>query len=481
MSDTPGTETDLAADAPEAGDVIARDVRELRSAFTSGATRDIEARLRVLTQLQRGIEAESEALTRALAADLGKHAAEAAITEIGAVLSEIAHVKKHLAGWLAPRRFGIGAMLMPGRGTLVREPLGLALIISPWNYPVNLALSPLVGAIAGGNTAIVKPSEVAGATSRAIAHLLRTHVSADWVRVIEGGVEETTALLAERFDIIFYTGNSAVARIVAAAAAKHLTPTVLELGGKSPVFVDQGMDIPQVAKRLAWGKFTNAGQTCVAPDYVLATAPVIKELQRAIPREVAAMYGAHPKESPAYGRIINEKHVERIASLIDPEKVVSGGEVDEAARYIAPTLMSGVSLDDPVMQEEIFGPVLPLVEVSGPDEAIDIITAREKPLTLYVFTDDPDVEQAFVDKTSSGSVALGLTLAHLGSPHMPFGGVGESGMGAYHGRASVEVFTHLKPVVKKPLRPDTLQVVYPPYGKVTGLLTRVLGVGRGPC
>lgn len=448
-------------------------VNAARDFFESGRTRDIQGRRDELARLREGIREHTEELCAALEADLGKQRHESMLTEISVVLAEIDHVSRHLDTWLRPGQFSIGATLLPGSGTLVREPLGAVLVIAPWNYPVSLALSPLIGAIAGGNAAVLKPSEVAPHTSEFLATLIREHVTPGWVQVVEGGVDQNTALLEQRWDLIFFTGSTAVGRIVAEAAARHLTPTILELGGKSPVFVDEGMDLNAVARRIAWGKFANAGQTCVAPDYVLATAPVLHTLEKALMRQVARMYGRDPQKSPGFGRMITESHARRVAALIDPAKVVCGGESDPRARYIAPTILRGVTANDACMQEEIFGPVLPLVEVSGVDEAIAFINEGEKPLTLYVFSERPEVEQAFVERTSSGSVALGLTLAHVGCVEMPFGGVGESGMGAYHGRASVEAFTHLKPVVKKPLKPDTLRLVYPPYGPVATLAHKI--------
>jgi aldehyde dehydrogenase (NAD+) len=305
---------------------------------------------------------------------------------------------------------------------------------------------------------------------------VRTHLDPDWVRAVEGGVEETTLLLEQRFDLIFYTGNSAVGRIVARAAAEHLTPTVLELGGKSPVFVDSSVDLAVAARRIVWGKFANTGQTCVAPDYLLAEPATIERLLPHLRGAVHELYGSAPRRSTDYGRMINARHFDRVLALIDDDKAVLGGTAgaDRADRYLPPTIMTGVGWDDPVMGEEIFGPVLPILAVAGPDEAIARIREREKPLTAYVFSDRPEVEERFADETSSGSLGLGFTLAHVGSQTMPFGGVGESGMGTYHGKASFEAFTHAKPVVRKPNRPDTLALVTPPYtGWKRGLLRRL--------
>lgn len=477
--------------APEISDPAADDaatlhartgaqVAALRHSFATGTTIPVDARLAQLAALQSGLRAERESLLRALAADLGKSRTESAITEIGAVLQELTHVRKNLRRWLAPERFSPGAMLAPVTGHMLREPLGTVLIIAPWNYPVNLTLSPLIGAIAGGNTVVVKPSEVAPATSSAIAQLIRTHLDPSWVQVVEGAVPETAALLEQRFDLIFYTGNGSVGRVIARAAAEHLTPTVLELGGKSPVFVDEDVDLAATARRIVWGKFTNTGQTCVAPDYLMATETTATRLLPHLTRAIGDLYGKDPRRSRDYGRVITRRHFDRIAALIDEELVVHGGlaHADREQKYLPPTIMAPVPFEHRVMGEEIFGPVLPLLTVDGPDEAIRRIRERDKPLTAYVFTGSRAVEQRFAAETSSGSLAVGMTLAHVGSVTMPFGGVGESGMGAYHGRASLEAFTHAKPVVRKPLRPDTLRIIHPPFG---ALRRRVLPRLLGPC
>ena len=352
--------------------------------------------------------------------------------------------------------------VLPGKAQIVREPLGVVLVIAPWNYPVLLTLTPLVGALAAGNAVVVKPSEVAPATSAVLAGLLGRHLDAEAVHVVEGAVPETTALLAERFDHIFYTGNGAVGRIVLEAAARHLTPVTLELGGKSPTFVDDGVDLEATAQRIVWGKFTNAGQTCVAPDYVLATRHTLDALKPLLVKAIRDSYGDDPSGSPDYGRIVNSRHLERLSGLIDPAQVVTGGDSNPSTRYLAPTVLDGVSFDDPVMADEIFGPVLPLVEVSGVDEAIEVINRRDKPLALYVFTSRPETRRRFVRDTSSGAVGVNIPLAHLAVPELPFGGVGMSGMGAYHGEFSVELFSHAKAVLRQPLRPDSTVVVRPP-------------------
>ena len=470
-ADRPETASDNALRAR-----ITDDVTALRDSFEAGTTRSIDARLAQLKALQQGLRAERGRLAKALAQDLGKSRLESAITELGVVSEEISQISKNLKRWLKPERFSLGAMLAPASAELRREPLGTTLIIAPWNYPVNLTLSPLIAAIAGGNTVLLKPSEVAPATSSAIAYLVAAHLDPDWVRVVEGAVEETTILLEQRFDLIFYTGNGHVGRIVARAAAEHLTPTVLELGGKSPVFVDDGVDLAVAARRIVWGKFTNAGQTCVAPDYLMATPRTIEHLVPHLRRASRAMYGNRPERARDYGRMVNRKHFDRVRALIDDDRAVLGGTAtaDRRNRYLPPTIMTDVDWDDPVMAEEIFGPVLPILAVSGPDEAIARIRERDKPLTAYVFTAKKKIEERFATETSSGSLAIGMTLAHIGTPALPFGGVGESGMGQYHGRAGLEAFTHAKPVARKPLTPDTLKLVYPPYrGAKNALLGRL--------
>jgi aldehyde dehydrogenase (NAD+) len=444
--------------SPDVSAVVAR----ARQAFDSGRTKPYawrEAQLKALRSLVVDHEGE---IARALESDLGKSAVESWLTETGLVVSEIDHTLKNLRRWLAPRRVSVPFRVQPGKAQIVREPLGVVLVIAPWNYPVLLTLTPLVGALAAGNAVVVKPSEVAPATSAVLAGLLGRHLDAEAVHVVEGAVPETTALLAERFDHIFYTGNGAVGRIVLEAAARHLTPVTLELGGKSPTFVDDGVDLEATAQRIVWGKFTNAGQTCVAPDYVLATRHTLDALKPLLVKAIRDSYGDDPSGSPDYGRIVSTRHLERLSGLIDPTQVVTGGDSNPSTRYLAPTVLDGVSFDDPVMADEIFGPVLPLVEVSGVDEAIDVINARDKPLALYVFTSRPETRRRFVRDTSSGAVGVNIPLAHLAVPELPFGGVGMSGMGAYHGEFSVELFSHAKAVLRQPLRPDSTVVVRPP-------------------
>ncbi|WP_329341842.1 aldehyde dehydrogenase family protein [Streptomyces sp. NBC_00663] len=450
--------TDLARPAT-ASDTVSR----LNAAFATGLTRPLAWRKSQLRALRRMLTEHEEVFAAALRADLGKSRTEAYTTEIGFLVNEIDHTLRHLDRWLRPRRVGVPLALAPARARTVREPLGTVLIISPWNYPLQLALAPLVGALAAGNCAVVKPSELAPATSAALAQWLPRVLNPEAVAVVEGGVAETTALLEQQFDHVFYTGNGTVGRIVMAAAARHLTPVTLELGGKSPVVVEPGTDPTAVARRIAWGKFMNAGQTCVAPDYVLAVGDTADGLEEALGAAIREMYGPDPATSEDYGRIVNERHFDRLAALPAGGRVVVGGAHDRSRLYFAPTVLADVDLDSPVMREEIFGPILPVVRVPDLTAAISFITAREKPLALYAFTASAASKRRLTAETSSGALAFGVPNAHLAVPGLPFGGVGESGLGRYHGTHSIDTFSHLKAVLDKPRLPDTLRLAYPPF------------------
>jgi aldehyde dehydrogenase (NAD+) len=430
-------------------DVVAR----LRATFRSGRTQPLEWRTSRLKQLRELLTNHGEDLAAALHEDLGKSSTEAHRTEIDFTIREIDHTLEHLDTWLRPESAPVPAHLGADATAWTRyDPLGVVLVIAPWNYPVQLLLTPLLGALAAGNTVVAKPSELAPATSAALAQLLPRYLDTDAVAVVEGGVPETTALLAERFDHIFYTGNGTVGRVVMRAAAEHLTPVTLELGGKSPAFVDRDADPAVVADRLVRGKFLNAGQTCVAPDYVLTDPATARALEPELARAVETLFGADPSTSPEYGRIVNERHFDRLGALLDSGRTVIGGTSDRAAKYIAPTVLADVDPASPVMREEIFGPVLPIVTVADLDEAIGFINDRDKPLALYAFTESDDTRHRLAAETSSGGLGFGLPLAHLTVSDLPFGGVGESGMGSYHGRYSIETFSHRKAVLEKPLR-----------------------------
>ena len=449
---------------PTAVDRIPGIVAGLRYAFDGGATRPAPWRREQLARLRALLVDRSPDFERALHDDLGKSGTEAQLTEIGFLVSEIDHALADLGKWMRPRRAAVPLAVQPATAKVVREPLGVVLVIAPWNYPLMLALSPVIGAIAAGNAVVVKPSELAPATSGLLARLLPDALDGRAIAVVEGGPDETAALLAERFDHIFYTGNGRVGRIIARAAAEHLTPVTLELGGKSPAYVDGTVPLAETAKRLAWGKYMNAGQTCVAPDYVLGTAEVLERLAPVLGDAIHELYGNASRENPDYGRIVNDAHFARLVSYLPDGEIVVGGGHDASTRFIEPTVLAGVARDSRVMRDEIFGPILPLVEVDDLDDALRFVNSRDKPLAAYVFSDDAAVRRRWEHETSSGALNFGAPVLHLIAPELPFGGIGESGMGAYHGERSFEAFSHEKPVLAKPLRPDTLAAtIMPPF------------------
>lgn len=424
---------------------------------------DLEMRRTQLERLKRMLTEHEETFSSALFRDLGKSSIEAYTTEIGFTVNEIDHTLGHLREWAKPRRTKLPLHLRPGSAQIHPEPLGTVLIIAPWNYPLQLVLAPLVAALAAGNTAVIKPSEISSATAVALAELVPQYLDPNVVHVVTGGVPETTALLAEPWDHIFYTGNGTVGRIVMRAAAEHLTPVTLELGGKSPAVVTAHADLGSTARRIAWGKWTNAGQTCVAPDYVLVDRTVVSPFLAELSKSITEFYGDDPRHSDDYGRLVSERHFDRVVGLLEGAgTIVHGGSHDRAERYVAPTVLTDVSPDAPIMQEEIFGPLLPVLTYDDLDEAIEFVTARDKPLAFYAFTDDGDEADRLVAETTAGGVTVNHTLLHLAVPDFPFGGVGPSGMGAYHGRHGFDLFSHLKPVLTRRSSPDP-KIAYPPY------------------
>lgn len=446
----------------DATDRIGATIEVARQRFREDVTRPLAWRDAQLAGVARFLKEEEAAIKEALQRDLGKSEFESYMAEIWSVANEVSDARRNLKRWTATRRVKTPSILKPANSMLRPDPLGVVLIISPWNYPLNLILAPLVGAIAAGNCAVLKPSELAAATSRLLAEKLPQYIDAECFPVVEGAVPETTALLEQRFDHICYTGGAHVARIVMAAAAKHLTPTTLELGGKSPCIVDESVNVKVAARRIAWGKFMNCGQTCVAPDYILVAEKSHDALVAELKSVIETFYGSDPKASPDYPRIINDAHFNRVASLIDAKKVVHGGETDGSIKYIAPTLMTDVTSDDAVMQQEIFGPVLPIIKISDVDEAIQFVNDREKPLALYVFAQDKAVVEQVLSRTTAGGVTVNHTILHLSNGELPFGGVGESGMGGYHGKWGFDTFSHLKPVLNKPTWIDP-PITYPPF------------------
>jgi aldehyde dehydrogenase (NAD+) len=449
--------------------------KTLRATFESCRTRPLAWRQEQIAGLRRMLDEGEDELLEALHVDLGRPKVEAYAADIGHTKQELRHIASHLQGWMKPTKVRVPMTAAPAKAWVVPEPLGVALVIAPWNYPIQLLVEPVGAALAAGNCVLAKPSEIAPACSAALARLLPRYVDPEALTVVEGGVDETTALLAERWDHIFFTGSTAVGHVVAEAAAKHLTPTVLELGGKSPTYVHASADLDVTARRIAWGKFFNAGQTCIAPDYVLVDHQVKDALVDQLAKEISASFGADPKASSSFGRIVSARHLARLHGLLDSGAgtVVVGGEVDAAERFVAPTVTVEPSSDSALMQEEIFGPILPVLGVEGPIEAKAFIGARPKPLALYVFAQRDDVIDDVIATTSSGGVCVNQTLMHLLPPDLPFGGVGDSGMGAYHGRSGFDVFTHYKSVLRKPIKPD-LKLLYPPYKRrVERLIRRI--------
>ncbi|MER5939215.1 aldehyde dehydrogenase family protein [Streptomyces sp. NPDC001928] len=449
MTDTKAAFTlDDAFTAAEATTLVNR----LRATFRTGRTKPLAWRREQLTRLRDLLTDNRAAIAEALYADLRKNRAEADAMEIDTTIVEIDDYLEHLEEWTAPQPAPVTVHGVPGStARTVFDPLGVALVISAWNYPINLLLVPVAGALASGNAVVIKPAEYAAHTSALLAELLPAYLDTDATAVVEGGAPETTVLLEQHFDHIFYTGNGTVGRIVMTAAAKNLTPVALELGGKSPVFVDRDADITTVAQRLARTKFANAGQTCVAPDYVLTDPDTATALQAALVVAIKELFGEDPQTSDAYGRIINERHFDRLSALLGSGRTVTGGQTDRSDTYIAPTVLADVRPDEPVMQEEIFGPILPILTVADLDEAIAFINDRDKPLALYAFTESNTTKRRLAAETSSGGLNFGLPMRHLSVPTLPFGGVGESGMGNYHGRYSIETFSHRKAVLDVPL------------------------------
>jgi aldehyde dehydrogenase (NAD+) len=449
--------------------------KSLRTTFESGRTRSWEWRHEQLGGLRRMLEERDADFVEALRADLGRPAMEAFAADLGHAKIELRHLQSHLKDWMRPKKVSLPLTVAPGKGWIQAEPLGVCLVIAPWNYPIQLLIEPLAAALAAGNCVAAKPSELAPACSAALARWIPEYVDPEAVVVVEGAVEETTALLDQRWDHIFFTGSTAVGKVVAAAAAKHLTPTVLELGGKSPTYVHASADLDVAARRIAWGKLLNAGQTCIAPDYVLADRSIRDRLVDRLQAQITEFYGKDPKSSDSLGRIVNERHARRLQGLLESGAgtVVVGGDVDVDQRWVAPTITVDPSPESPVMQEEIFGPILPVLAVDGPAEAKAFISARPKPLALYVFAKDDAVVEDVVDNVSSGGVCINQTLMHLLPADLPFGGVGDSGMGAYHGKTGFDALSHHKSVLKKPTRPD-LKLLYPPYKPTVERLVRKL-------
>ena len=432
--------------------------------FESGETLPVSHRIAALKALHAAIVKNEKEIAAALHADLGKSEAEAYMCEIGMALSEITHMIKHVRKWAKPRRARTPLAQFPSKSSVTPCPYGNVLIMSPWNYPFLLTLDPLATAIAAGNTAIVKPSAYSPATSAVIERLIRECFPPAYVTTVTGGRSENAALLDQHFDFVFFTGSSAVGREVLRHTAEHLTPAVLELGGKSPCIVDDSANIKLAAKRIVFGKFLNCGQTCVAPDFVLCDARIKDVLVATIKEEITRQYGADPLQNPHYGKIISEKHFNRLCGLIDEAKVAHGGACDADACRISPTVMVDVTFEDAVMGEEIFGPILPVLTYERFEDVFPLLRARPKPLALYLFSENRKHMRAVRERLPFGGGCINDTIIHLATSEMGFGGVGESGMGAYHGKVGFDTFSHHKSIVKKSTALD-LPMRYQPYKK----------------
>ncbi|CBT74304.1 MAG TPA: aldehyde dehydrogenase family protein [Glutamicibacter sp.] len=439
---------------------IATVLSHLRRSADTRITHPRRFRRQQLKALEKMLEEHLEDFVQALAEDLGKSATEAKFSEIDVVRAEIDFAQRHLVEWMDSTSVKVPLALQPAMAKVEPRPLGVMLIIGAWNYPVQLVLAPLVAAIAAGNAAVIKPSELAPATSGALAKFLPVYLDERVYAVVEGGVDTSTELLAARWDHIFYTGGERVAKIVAAAAAKHLTPTTLELGGKSPAVVEN--DSLASAKRLAYAKFMNAGQTCVAPDYVLSVGDS-SELIRRLGQAITSFYGKEPLTHPDFGRIVSRKHFERLLSMFEQGEVVFGGEYDEDTLRIAPSIMRNVDLEGSLMTEEIFGPILPVIEVETFEEALEFIARRPSPLAAYLMSESPRLQSIFSDRVRAGSIVHNAPLAQMIVPTLPFGGVGPSGMGAYHGKHGFDRLSQMRSELNKTTVVDTLSAIYPPY------------------
>ena len=439
-------------------------VEAQRRYFNTGATLPASFRVAMLKKLRDAVDCREEEIAKALAADLGKSGYESFMCEIGLVRSEISYMIRHTRRLAKEHTVRTPLAQFASRSFQKPSPYGNTLIMSPWNYPVLLTLDPLADAIAAGNTAVVKPSAYAPATSALLAELIGSCFPTEYVAVVTGGRKENAALLEEKFDFVFFTGSQAVGKEVLRHTAEHLTPAVLELGGKSPCVVDETAKIPLAARRIVFGKYLNCGQTCVAPDYILCHGSVKDKLVDALRKEIRRQYGEDPLQNPDYGRIVNEKHFQRLLGLIDPEKVVIGGQSSPATLQISPTILDRVTVNDPVMQEEIFGPILPILTYDHFEDLYDALASQPKPLALYLFSQDRTRIREAMSRFQFGGGCVNDVVIHLATSEMGFGGVGESGMGAYHGRIGFETFSHTKSIVDKKTWMD-LPMRYQPYQK----------------
>jgi aldehyde dehydrogenase (NAD+) len=449
-------------------DVVSRQ----RNFFREGKTKDISFRIRQLKVLKSAIRRNEKKILDSLWADLRKPPLEGYGAEIAFPVREINHASTNLRLWAKPMKVATNLIDFPATSFIYPEPLGVVLIIGPWNYPFQLLFAPLVGAIAAGNCAILKPSEIAPHASSVIAGIIRENFDPSFLAVVKGGPQETQTLISVGFDYIFFTGGSNIGKIVMKAASEHLTPVTLELGGKSPCIVDNDIQIDYTASRIVWGKFINAGQTCVAPDYVFVHRAIKGQLLDKMVTQLKEFYGEDPSKSPDYGRIISDRHFVRLCQLLQEGEIIIGGSTNADGRYIAPTIIDKVTWEHKLMQEEIFGPILPVIEYEDLTEAISIVNKQPKPLALYFFSRNEKNQERVLRETSSGGVSINDTVSYEVSSSLPFGGVGASGMGNYHGKASFDTFSHQKSVLKKSFLLD-IRVRYPPYKRKLSYVRRL--------
>ncbi|MFU8812218.1 MAG: aldehyde dehydrogenase [Balneolaceae bacterium] len=448
-------------------------LKRQRTTFEAGTTRSVRYRKEQLHKLRAAVLEQTDRLTAAMARDLAKPEMESISAEIVTVLDEIDVHLKHLEGWAKPESARANLISLPSSGEVHRQPYGVTLIIGAWNYPVHLVLMPLIGAISGGNTAVVKPSELAPHTSTAVRELLESAFDDAYIAVAEGGVQQTQELLDQPFDKIFFTGSTRVGKIVMEKAAAHLTPVTLELGGKSPAVVHKDADIPTAAKRIIWGKCMNAGQTCIAPDFALVHESVKAAFLDEAKAAIRTFYGSDPAASPDFGRIINDDHFNRITELMKGATVVAGGQTDADTRYIAPTILAPVTFSHPIMKEEIFGPVLPVLTYTDQNPPLTLLRQLPPPLALYLFSSDSLFTDRLIEHLPHGGTCVNDVVMHITNPNLPFGGCGPSGMGHYHGRYSFDCFTRPHAVMRRNVWPDP-SFRYPPFGKKLYFLKKLL-------
>lgn len=443
--------------------------------FRSGKTRDIDFRIASLTKLKSIIKAQEKEILEAVYSDLHKAATDAYATEIAGVYAEIDFAIKNIRTWAKREKMETPIFMFPSKSYLYKEPYGVALIIAPWNYPFQLLMIPLVGAIIAGNTAILKPSEISSHTAAVMEKVINNAFPREYLRVVQGAAQETKALLELPVDYIFFTGSAAVGKIVMTAAAHNLTPVTLELGGKSPAIVHESANLATAARRISWGKFINAGQTCIAPDYVIVHESIKDAFLSELKKVIGNFYGEDASVHPRYCRIINDWHFQRLIALIDRKKIVYGGRINSTDRYIEPTIHYPADWNEPIMQDEIFGPILPIITYSDLNDVISKINERPKPLSLYLFTDNKIVRRRIINEISFGGGAINNTIMHFISQFLPFGGVGASGMGKYHGKYSFDTFSHSKSILKSLSLADPVALAYPNKTFFMKIVQKIMG------